>query len=215
MSEGMAELAKKYVGNLSAKGVLYIEAVEMITKGHALISEGEKALQHLEGRKPKNSEGYGGTQGGLLTKARKDYTAREVAANLNCGYGRTLDALNEGEDFERVGVGNKVRWTISSRAHKLSRKPAVANKTTKRSAKAVRQASCKAQDPEQQKADEDKIVALLAKTPGLTKLALMTELKRSFYPIERAINSLIKAGRLVPQKVKIENGSTRQTWVPA
>ena len=147
--------------------------------------------------------------------ARKDYTAREVAAKLNCGYGRTLDALNEGKDFERVGVGNKVRWTISSRAHKLSRKPAVANKTTKRSAKAVRQASCKAQDPEQQKADEDKIVALLAKTPGLTKLALMTELKRSFYPIERAINSLIKAGRLVPQKVKIENGSTRQTWVPA
>jgi hypothetical protein len=242
MSEGMAELAKKYVGNISARGVLYIEAVEMITNGYALIDKGEKALEHLEGKKTKSSNGYGGTQGGRLAKApmkprermqvetrsqaqliarvqsilvKGEHTAREVAAKLNCGYARALAVLNETKGVTRVGEGNQVRWMLANRTHTLSRKSSTANRTVKRSGrseKTRRQASCKAADPAQQKADEDKIVSLLKETPELTMMTFMKKLKRSFYPVERALKNLVKEGRLKPIKVKTENGSERQSW---
>jgi hypothetical protein len=251
MSEDMVQLAKKYVGNISAKGLLYAEAIDMLVKGHQMVQAGTEALQHLEGRKPKSkSTGYGGTQGGLLIKAEAsvkspktnhretrteeelakaiskaigngERTAKELAAKVGCGYARVLETLNNTSGIERVGVGNQIRWVLKGSARetsKLSRKQPLANRTLrakKTSKTGAKQALCKPADPEQQAKDEDKIISLLKDTPGLSIGPIMKKMKRSFYPLQRAIKACVKDGRLKPSQVTLDSGRKLATWVPA
>jgi hypothetical protein len=241
MSDEMVALAKKYISNLSAKGVLYIEAVEMIARGHKLIEEGEKMLHHLEGRKPKNHAGYGGTQGGkLLTEAlssepnqvlkrmykalaKTQMSSKELALAAGCSDTYVRKVLESDNGVVRVGTGNQVKWAIAGTvpAQKKARKTkkTVANKTARKKAKRTRtgalQAKCKPADPEQDKKDQDKVVSLLKETPGLSIGALMKKTKRSFYPLQRAIKVCVKDGRLTPVKTETDNGRKVATWTPA
>jgi hypothetical protein len=236
MSEDMVQLAKKYVGNISAKGLLYAEAIDMLVKGHQMVQAGTEALQHLEGRKPKSkSTGYGGTQGGLLVKAPKTSKAKtsnpdilealhkalvkgpmttmELALAVKCSTSYVRVLFRTDKTVVRVGGGNKTQWALRTGSMpKTSRKvkaTAVAGKTIRR------QAAADAADPAQRKKDEDKILVILKDSPKLTIGPLMRKLKRSFYPTVRAIKAMLKDGRLKLAEAETKNGRKLVTWVPA
>jgi predicted HTH transcriptional regulator len=155
-------------------------------------------------------------------------SSRELATQAGCSSKHARDVMAETDGVHVVGSGNQVKWSLAPATSRINKKKTFANRTLRktrvkvkskrkgvRSAKTRQQAECRAADPEQQKADEDKIVALLKATPGVGIGVLMKKLKRSFYPIERAIKSLVKSGRLEESThLSEKTGRKLTTWVP-
>jgi hypothetical protein len=235
----MVQLAKKYVGNISAKGLLYAEAIDMIVKGHQMVQAGTEALQHLEGRKAKNSAGYGGTQGGRLVTAPKSKAAKaakgvnpdvlatlhwvltkgsattmELAKAAKCSTSYVRLLFKTDKKVVREGGGNQMRWALRTGSTPKTSRKVKAAETTVAGKVIRRQAKADAADPEQKK-DEEKILAILKDAPKLTIGPLMRKLKRSFYPTTRAIKAMLKDGRLKLAEAAAKNGRKLVTWVPA
>jgi hypothetical protein len=160
---------------------------------------------------------------------KSNLSSRELGLAAGCTSKHARDVMAATDGVHVVGTGNQVKWSLAPERSKLTRKPQKANRTLKRtrkslkkrmaggvrSAKTRQQADCEAADPEQQKKDEDKIVSLLKETPGLTIGALMKKLKRSFYPVERALKHLIATKRLKETTVTMEKTNRKlTTWEP-
>lgn len=243
MSEDMVQLAKKYVGNISAKGLLYAEAIDMLVKGHQMVQAGTEALQHLEGRKLKGRAGYSRTQGGLLVKGAKakkgkakkaktsnpdmlealhkaltregSMTTVDLAKAAQCSTAYVRLLFKSDKTVIREGGGNKVKWVLRTGATPKTSRKVKATQTPAAGKTVRRQANARAADPEQQKKDEDKILTTLKETPGLSIISLMKKIKRTYYPTVRAIKAMLKDKRIEPATAEAKNGRKITTWVPA
>lgn len=202
--------------------------------GKKINSKKEKIFQNAGGKivtdgvrdlaKPKITPDY---LKAFLRESGKPMSSRDLADKAGCineTVRRVLAAANDPE-VRRVGSGNKTLWTLAPATSRINKKPKVANKTTRRSKKTVkprkskgsaadRQLNAEAADPAQQKADEDKIMSIIKEKPGQSIGKLMKALKRSYYPVARAINSLVKADKLRPIMIEVDNGRKVPSWEP-
>lgn len=156
-------------------------------------------------------------------------SSRELATAAGCSHKYARDIMDMADGVHVIGSGNQVKWALMPAKSRITKKTQVANRMLRkpkkvkrghkargtRSAKTRQQANCEPADPAQQKADGDKIVALLKDKPGLTIGDFMKKLKRSFYPIERTITALVDEKRLKPATVLSEKtGRKLKTWEP-
>lgn len=236
------QIPQNIVSKLSAKGKGYVEAAMKLAEGYRLVEEATLEIAALDGKKLNSKrEPVFQTGGGSIVtpmvrelgrpKITPDFlksflkhgplSTREIAVQAGCSMKHARDVLIGDGEARVVGSGNQVKWSLEPKKTKALRKTKTAGKAKKlavkrgkagKSATARKQANCEAADPDQQKKDEEKILKILKEKPGSSIGSLMKVLKRSFYPVKRATDNLVKTGVMRPIRVPRDTGGHTPSW---
>lgn len=152
----------------------------------------------------------------------------ELAKLADCSDTLVRKLLDKDHGTHLVGTGNQVRWSLTPETSKIKRTrkaktrattaPKTVRKTktkasrAKMSPTARRQANSEAADPALQKADEDKIVKILEDKGQASISTFMKTLRRSYYPVARALKALSAAKRVHEVTMKRANGGSYAGW---
>lgn len=223
------QIPQNVISMLSAKGKGYVEAALKLAEGQKMIDEATVEIAALDGKKLGKKLNAGGAivTPAVRALAKAKPTAERFKAALKsgplstgeiakrCGSSpHTVREKLEAAGIATVGAGNQIKWTLTPPKSSIARKKPLANKVSRASKTARDQSKSKPANMATERADQDKIVALLKETPGLTIGDLMSKLKRSFYPVERSIKALIHDKRLKPATTKAKNGRPLKSWEP-
>lgn len=195
---------------VSVKGRGYLEAALKIIEGTRLIKEGEGEMAHLDGK----SRSAGGRQidkTSLVTRARSKGT-KTIAARtaLRPKTAERRSPRTEAEIRAAAALEMKKHPSMSlyrlihvvGGSERRTRKIITAMMGKKRKPEPKRATSTQAQRDARpvnsvtEAADAAKILDLLKAAPGTTTM-FMKMLHRSFYPVERVLRALTKAGKIV------------------
>ena len=234
------QIPQNIVNMLSAKGKGYVEAAMKIAQGQKLVQEGTIEMAALDGRKLNNNFNAGGidvmsTVRGLarpkvapesIRAILKDgeKSTRELATALGRTIKYTRDLAAKCDGVHMVGTGNKMRWALKpiAKMSRITKRPTLANKMTRRPSpkKGKKQTGKTAEQnmnlrkPNAKAEAENQALVLKALTakPKQTIGPLMRSIKRSFYPVTRAVAALVKDGKLKKVSVRDKNEREQTTW---
>lgn len=232
------QIPQNIINMLSAKGKGYVEAALKIAEGQRLMHEGTHEIAALDGKKKIAKGGGIDVLSGVRDLAKRPVTldnmkallkkgplnTKGIASQFGCSGERVRVALSAAKGVHLIGTGNKVQWSLTPDRSSIAKRPKVANRTLrtkpphpkkgrKQTGKTAKMnMNLKRPNLKAEEANKVLVIKALTAKPGQTIGPLMKSAKRSFYPLTRAIEALLKDGRLEKVAIKDHNGRPQSTW---